>query len=177
MAGGRTDGDTESIHKALTHPIRVHALLRIAEKGKLSPTAYHQAEGISLSLASYHFRELEKFGAIECVAEGQRRGAVEHFYAICDGSPVLRALLVSRLLASINGSQTSRVAELRTVRVDSVGVEEIESLVAEVMPSRFLEVEARSEQRIAKSGEAPTYLHCGSAAFENIAPSMGEERE
>ncbi|HEX5930046.1 MAG TPA: helix-turn-helix domain-containing protein [Solirubrobacterales bacterium] len=169
MAGRKTDGGTESIHRALTHPIRVHALLRIAEKGKLSPTAYHQAEGISLSLASYHFRELEKFGAIECVAEGQRRGAVEHFYAIRDESPVLQALLVSRLLGSTDGSRASRVAQLKTVRVDSVGVEEIESLVAEVMPSKFLEVEARSGERIAKSGEAPTYLHCGSAAFENFA--------
>jgi DNA-binding transcriptional ArsR family regulator len=79
----------ETICAALKHPLRVR-ILEVLNEGPRSPsqfveeglipkehyTSYQQA----LSLASYHFRELEKEGCLKVVESIPRRGAVEHVY-------------------------------------------------------------------------------------------------
>jgi DNA-binding transcriptional ArsR family regulator len=79
----------ESICGVLKHPMRVR-ILEILNEGPKSPSqfveeglvpkqhyeGYHQA----LSLASYHFRELEKEGLLEIIETIPRRGALEHVY-------------------------------------------------------------------------------------------------
>lgn len=164
-------------YKALAHPLRVHILVKVAEEGKLSPTYYHQAEGINLNVAAYHFRVLEKFGAIECVDAKQRRGATEHFYAIRKDSPVFKVLLTSKLIDFEEGEgngHASSATSLRTVKVDAEGVGDIERLIDEVVPTALREVEARAEMRIEESGEEPTYLHFGSVAFGDSSPKRGD---
>jgi hypothetical protein len=80
---------SETICTVLKHPLRVR-ILEVLNEGPRSPsqfveeglipkehfTSYQQA----LSLASYHFRELEKEGCLEVIESIPRRGAVEHVY-------------------------------------------------------------------------------------------------
>jgi DNA-binding transcriptional ArsR family regulator len=79
----------ETICTALKHPIRVR-ILEVLNEGPRSPSQFVE-EGLipkehyssyqqALSLASYHFRELQKDGCLEVVESIPRRGAVEHVY-------------------------------------------------------------------------------------------------
>lgn len=73
----------------LSHPIRVR-ILEILNEGPKSPSQFVE-EGLvpkemyknhqqALSLAAYHFRELEKAGCLKVVKSIPRRGATEHVY-------------------------------------------------------------------------------------------------
>lgn len=79
----------ETICNALKHPLRVR-ILEALNEGPRSPSQFVE-EGLipkehyntyqqALSLASYHFRELEKEGCLEVIESIPRRGAVEHVY-------------------------------------------------------------------------------------------------
>jgi hypothetical protein len=91
MAG--TEGEAkkrrETISNALKHPLRVR-ILEVLNEGPRSPSQFVE-EGLipkehfatyqqALSLASYHFRELQKDGCLEVIESIPRRGAVEHVY-------------------------------------------------------------------------------------------------
>jgi len=80
---------SETICNALKHPLRVR-ILEVLNEGPRSPSQFVE-EGLipkehyntyqqALSLASYHFRELEKEGCLEVIESIPRRGAVEHVY-------------------------------------------------------------------------------------------------
>jgi hypothetical protein len=80
---------SETICNALKHPLRVR-ILEALNEGPRSPSQFVE-EGLipkehfntyqqALSLASYHFRELEKEGCLEVIESIPRRGAVEHVY-------------------------------------------------------------------------------------------------
>lgn len=80
---------SETICAVLKHPLRVR-ILEILNEGPRSPSQF-VAEGLmldehkgdyerELSLASYHFRELEREGCIEIVESIPRRAAMEHVY-------------------------------------------------------------------------------------------------
>jgi DNA-binding transcriptional ArsR family regulator len=79
----------ETICTALKHPLRVR-ILEVLNEGPRSPSQFVE-EGLipkehyssyqqALSLASYHFRELQKDGCLEVIESIPRRGAVEHVY-------------------------------------------------------------------------------------------------
>jgi len=79
----------ETICDMLRHPLRV-CILEALNEGPRSPSQFVE-EGLvpeeffedynqALSLASYHFRELEKEGCLEVIESIPRRGAVEHVY-------------------------------------------------------------------------------------------------
>jgi hypothetical protein len=91
MEGTRTKEKkrSETICTVLKHPLRVR-ILEVLNEGPRSPSQFVE-EGLipkehfttyqqALSLASYHFRELEKEGCLEVVESIPRRGAVEHVY-------------------------------------------------------------------------------------------------
>jgi hypothetical protein len=80
---------SETICNALKHPVRVR-ILEVLNEGPRSPSQFVE-EGLipkahylsyqkALSLAAYHFRELEKEGCLEVIESIPRRGAVEHVY-------------------------------------------------------------------------------------------------
>lgn len=80
---------SETICNALKHPLRVR-ILEVLNEGPRSPSQFVE-EGLipkehfntyqqALSLASYHFRELEKEGCLEVIESIPRRGAIEHVY-------------------------------------------------------------------------------------------------
>jgi hypothetical protein len=79
----------DGVCSALKHPLRVR-ILEILNEGPKSPSQFVE-EGLvpkglfrtyeqALSLASYHFRELEREGCLEIVESIPRRGAIEHVY-------------------------------------------------------------------------------------------------
>jgi len=79
----------ETICTVLKHPLRVR-ILEVLNEGPRSPSQFVE-EGLipkghfstyqqALSLAAYHFRELEKEGCLEVIESIPRRGAVEHVY-------------------------------------------------------------------------------------------------
>lgn len=85
--GGRKRRAT--IFNAIKHPLRVR-ILEVLNESPRSPSQFVE-EGLipreafnsyqqALSLASYHFRELEKEGCLEIVESIPRRGAVEHVF-------------------------------------------------------------------------------------------------
>jgi hypothetical protein len=91
MAGSKSGEKkrSETICTVLKHPLRVR-ILEVLNEGPRSPSQFVE-EGLipkehfttyqqALSLASYHFRELEKEGCLEVVESIPRRGAVEHVY-------------------------------------------------------------------------------------------------
>lgn len=80
---------SETIGNALKHPLRVR-ILEVLNEGPRSPSQFVE-EGLipkdsystyqqALSLASYHFRELQKEGCLEVIESIPRRGAIEHVY-------------------------------------------------------------------------------------------------
>jgi hypothetical protein len=91
MEGTKARGKkrSETICTVLKHPLRVR-ILEVLNEGPRSPSQFVE-EGLipkehfttyqqALSLASYHFRELEKEGCLKVVESIPRRGAVEHVY-------------------------------------------------------------------------------------------------
>jgi DNA-binding transcriptional ArsR family regulator len=91
MAGSKREAKKrrETISTALKHPLRVR-ILEVLNEGPRSPSQFVE-EGLipkehytnyqqALSLASYHFRELQKEGCLEVIESIPRRGAVEHVY-------------------------------------------------------------------------------------------------
>jgi hypothetical protein len=78
-----------SLCEALKHPLRARILEVINEapmspshfvRQGLVPPPFYEHYQQALSLASYHFRELEKEGCLEMVEMVARRGAAEHVY-------------------------------------------------------------------------------------------------
>jgi hypothetical protein len=163
--------------KVMTHPLRVHILLRIAEKGMLSPNEYSKEADESLNLVAYHIRVLEKYEAIEEVDRKQRRGATEHFYGVRKNSHVAQALLgglsggadgagpggiIGTLLGG-RGEQT--IPGMIGAKVDSRGVQELRAVIEEMIPDAVKAIEERSADRLEKSGADPTAFHIAINAF------------
>lgn len=91
-------GDSEAaLLHVLAHPLRKRLLsLYVEEKGTLSPKELADFTKKHLSNVGYHVRVLAEQGAVEIVAEQQRRGSVEHFYeatGLVDEVPWGRAAL------------------------------------------------------------------------------------
>ena len=71
----------EVLHFLLQHPLRKRLLrLYVEAKEMRSPKELTVPVNQHLSNVGYHVRVLAEHGAVELVAEQQRRGSVEHFY-------------------------------------------------------------------------------------------------
>ncbi|GAA4059507.1 winged helix-turn-helix domain-containing protein [Actinomadura miaoliensis] len=55
--------------KALSHPLRRRILHRLRQHGPATSTTIGEALGVNTGTASYHLRQLEKYGFIEEIAE------------------------------------------------------------------------------------------------------------
>ena len=90
----------QALLDALRHPLRRSLLRRFLESTeKLSPRELAELENESLSLVSYHVRELVRLGAAELADSRQVRGALQHFYlptSHVKRSPLVRAALGMR---------------------------------------------------------------------------------
>jgi len=179
---GNDDGRIVAI-KALTHPMRVHLLLRIAEadSGMLSPTEYSNQEEATLNVVAYHMRVLEKYGAVRLSDTKQRRGATEHFYSLLWDSPIVQALLSSKVvppgdsnesggghIGQILGGQTApgTIANLFSLTVDKRGMGELQEVLETAVPSELSKIREAVKRRAGNSSKhGLTELHVGVAAF------------
>jgi DNA-binding transcriptional ArsR family regulator len=108
MAAGKRGGrrparqrdPEEALLHVLRHPLRKRLLrLYVEEEGMLSLKELADFTKKHLSSVGYHVRVLAEQGAVEIVAEQQRRGSVEHFYeatGLVDEVPWARAALGSQ---------------------------------------------------------------------------------
>lgn len=171
----------EATIKALTHPLRVDLLIRLAEVGKLSARQYEKETGEELNLVAYHLRVLEKYGAIELVDTRPNRGAVEHFWAIARDSPIIHALLGSQLsgaegqrdngssgiLGGVLGSAKgqTQVSLIRPIELDATGIEELQDAVDGGIAEILNDVGQRVQERLRRTGSRGNQFHIGFAAF------------
>jgi len=105
MAAGKRSGNHPAKQRdpeaallhVLGHPLRKRLLrLYVEERGMLSPKELADFTKKHLSNVAYHVRVMAEHGAVEIVAEQQRRGSVEHFYeatGLVDEVPWGRAAL------------------------------------------------------------------------------------
>lgn len=98
MPGKTKPSDPEAkLHQVLGHPLRKQLLrLYVEATEMLSPKGLTVPVNRPVSMVGYHVRVLAELGAVELVAEAQRRGAVEHFYeptSLVDEVPWGRAAL------------------------------------------------------------------------------------
>ena len=180
------------IAKAFAHPLRVQILIILNEK-VASPNMLAQALGESLNLVAYHVRVLEKYDCIELVDTKQRRGATEHFYRatrrqfLTDSEwsrlpEGLRPGLSSAMLKSAFDDVDEALEEgtfdelddrhlSRTpMVVDKKGWEDTVSLLTGTL-DRLLEIQAESNERLAKGNEEGTLSKVVMLHFKSPATS------
>jgi DNA-binding transcriptional ArsR family regulator len=176
--------------KALSHPVRAEAL-RLMNQRPRSPKEISRELRVSIGTASYHVRELLRFGCVELVdtrtGDG-RRGATEHWYRALaraiftdeDWAEVpesVKASLVGthfRVTARLlNESVGTGIFEKRPDRhhsifhgkVDQKGWTDTMALLAETM-TQIQEIEAESDERMIESDETPISLAVQLLGFE-----------
>lgn len=161
--------------KAMSHPLRAECFRLLIERGEMSPSEVSRELGRNLSDVSYHMKRLMDLDCAEVVRERPVRGAVEHFYVATDRSmidtvewedldPLVAGDLVCEFMQMIiNDFISSRKAGIvgddkdfhvtRTpMTLDAEGLAEgMEAY--ERLRLEMSEIEARSVQRRAESGE------------------------
>jgi DNA-binding transcriptional ArsR family regulator len=173
--------------RALGHPLRVR-ILEVVQLRNASPSELTDLLEAPLGNVAYHVRVLEKCGCIEQVATARRRGAVEHYFRARPRSYIGHKdwrKVPKSLRDSVTGSQlgtffdrAADALEAGTIdarddttlswmpmAVDSAGWEEV-ALVFQAATARLEKIHELNRRRMAESGEEPTSLVVGMAAFE-----------
>lgn len=175
-----------SLCHALKHPLRAR-IIEVANEIAISPSQFVRQGLIpeefatgdyqrELSLASYHFRELEKEGCLEVVEEVKKRGAMENLYRgssrVFFSDKEFEELpfetrkglskssfqgVVARTDGAIRSGtfdkRTNRHLTWRAMRLDEEGWDELR----EILDDAFIKAEearTRAEERLRESGEA-----------------------
>jgi hypothetical protein len=191
----------ETICTALKHPLRVR-ILEVLNEGPRSPsqfveeglipkehyTSYQQA----LSLASYHFRELQKEGCLEVIESIPRRGAVEHVYegkarvyfndSEFEGMPrdarrKLSRISLQGLIARADRAIGEDTFDARAERhltwspmqLDERGWQEAIAVLAATF-SELTQIRHDARDRLAASGEEVVPVTVGMLGFESPPP-------
>jgi DNA-binding transcriptional ArsR family regulator len=178
---------SKSLMKAASHPIRVQAYSILAERvASPKEVAYLIKEDVSN--VSYHIRELVKLRLIEPVTTRPRRGATEHFYRSVqrplvtetewrEFSPEQRenftTWAIQLILIDVARSMSMGLFDERPDRhltrtpfqVDEKGWRELVGIHLDAF-TRSLEVQARSDERRAQSGEPALAIHSAMLLFE-----------
>ena len=201
MAKGKRDNDDIDIGliKALAHPVRLKILTALDGRDA-SPNELQDILGLPLGNLAYHARVLERAGCVRQVRTARRRGAVEHFFRTAPrayiGHPEWRKVplsvrgafgeaaiqtFVDRLAAALENGTFNQddLTSLSwvTVSLDTVGRLKVAGILREAL-DKVEAVNEESERRMAHSGEQPTSVVVGVAAFEAAAPAQpGEEGE
>ncbi|HKO37400.1 MAG TPA: winged helix-turn-helix domain-containing protein [Solirubrobacterales bacterium] len=203
MAGSKSGERkrSETICTVLKHPLRVR-ILEVLNEGPRSPSQFVE-EGLipkehfttyqqALSLASYHFRELEKEGCLEVVESIPRRGAVEHVYrgmariyldaAEFEAMPRATRRQLSRismqgLIARADRAISSETFDARTNRhlswmpmqLDERGWEEVVATLAATL-GELTQIRHDAKDRLAASGEEVVPATVAMLGFESPPP-------
>jgi hypothetical protein len=203
MAGSKSGEKkrSETICTVLKHPLRVR-ILEVLNEGPRSPSQFVE-EGLipkehfttyqqALSLASYHFRELEKEGCLEVVESIPRRGAIEHVYrgmarvffdagefeAMPQGtrrkfSRISMQGLIARADRAIStetfDSRTDRHLSWMPIQLDERGWEEVIAALAATF-GELTQIRHDARDRLAASGEKVVPATVALLGFESPPP-------
>ncbi len=192
---------SETICNALKHPVRVR-ILEVLNEGPRSPSQFVE-EGLvpkehystyqkALSLASYHFRELEKEGCLEVIESIPRRGAVEHVYrglarvyfnaAEFEAMPYetrreLSRISLQGMIARADRAVSAETFDTRADRhltwmpmqLDERGWEEVIATLATTL-GELTQIRHDARDRLAASGEAVVPATVAMLGFESPPP-------
>ena len=203
MEGTEAEGRkrTETICAVLKHPLRVR-ILEVLNEGPRSPSQFVE-EGLipkehfstyqqALSLASYHFRELEKEGCLEVIESIPRRGAVEHVYrglarvffddaefeaTSADDRRELSRISLQGLIARADRAIWEETCDARPDRhltwmpmqLDERGWEEVIAALASAF-GELTQIRHDARDRLAASGEKVVPATVGMLGFESPPP-------
>jgi hypothetical protein len=174
------------LHRALSHRLRAEIFTFLTDRGKASPVEMSRVLPAPVGDISHHVKQLVKYGCAEQVSTRPRRGAVEHFYR-----PVLRPVIdademddmplparrvfnghtAQKILDDFREGFENGTIERRTdfhitrvhMSLDEEGWQEMYEVHRRAYEETY-EVQARSAERLKKSGEEPvrsvsTQLH------------------
>jgi DNA-binding transcriptional ArsR family regulator len=187
MNQSRPNRIDQRLVRALGHPLRVK-ILEVVQLRNASPSELTDLLEAPLGNVAYHVRVLEKCGCIEQVATARRRGAVEHYFRARPRSFIGHKdwrNVPKSLRDAVTGAQlgtffdrAADALEAGTIdahedttlnwmplAVDAAGWEEV-ALVFQAAAARLEKIHQLNRQRMAESGEEPTSLVVGMAAFE-----------
>lgn len=202
----------DTICSVLRHPVRVR-ILEILNEGPRSPSQF-VAEGLmpeeykdeyekELSLASYHFRQLESEGCLEIVESIPRRGAMEHVYVgkvrvyFTDEefaqmprpkrrffSRISMQGLIARADRAIRedtfDNRTDRHFSWMPMHLDSRGWDEVMAVLADTF-GKLTQIRHDTRDRLAGSGDKVIPVTVGMLGFESPPPpplpAVGAEDE
>jgi len=174
--------------KALANSQRVEILAVLSHR-QISPARYAREYGCKLPSVAYHFKVLEDYDCIELVETVQRRGALEHIYR-CAKRPLLGngdwKLLPLAVRGGISGAILGTLVERARLAIeegtfdrredrhftwspltlDGKGWSEAMTLLATTL-EKLEKIEAKAENRLAKSGERPLAVTVALAGFES----------
>ena len=203
MAGSKSKAKkrSETICTVLKHPLRVR-ILEVLNEGPRSPSQFVE-EGLipkehfstyqqALSLASYHFRELEKEGCLKVVESIPRRGAVEHVYrgmarvffddAEFEAMPQGTRQELSRISVQALIARTDRAISAETfdarpdrhltwmpMQLDERGWEEVIDTLAQTF-GELTQIRHDASDRLAASGEEVMPATVAMLGFESPPP-------
>jgi hypothetical protein len=191
----------ETICAVLKHPLRVR-ILEVLNEGHRSPSQFVE-EGLipkehfttyqqALSLASYHFRELEKEGCLEVIESIPRRGAVEHVYrglarvffndaefeaTAAEDRRELSRISLQGLIARADRAVWEETFDARADRhltwmpmqLDERGWEEMIAALASAF-GELSQIRRDARDRLAASGEKVVAATVGMLGFESPPP-------
>lgn len=165
-----------ALAQAYSHPTRVRILTALnSPKRRASPIRCADEWGEDVTRLNYHFRELERFGFLECVEEHKRRGSIEHVYepkatALAwhrewtQMPPIFKQnmlaltgrLSVEAMGAAIDAgtfeSRDDTVLAQDTMRVDERGASEALALMSKTM-ELLMRLQEEAGKRLDASGE------------------------
>lgn len=170
----RKTGIDERLVKSLTHGLRVQ-ILTILNERIASPNELSKELGEGLSQVSYHVKVLKDYGCIELVKTEPRRGAVEHYYRATARAwlsdrdwealpasvrPGVSADLIEMIMGDAVDALEAGTLDARTDRhtsrtpliLDEEGWKEVVETLSSTL-DEVVEIQARSSQRLAESGE------------------------
>lgn len=185
---GRAQGVDVDLHKALSHKLRVEILHYLSEQGTASPVEMSRTLAAPVGDISHHVKQLVKYGCAEQVKTRPRRGAVEHFYratrrAVVTAEDLSRmpvparhafsGQIVRSIVEDLEQGFEAGTIDDRTdwtltripLSLDAQGWEELQSLHKNLFDETY-EVQARSDERRAKSNEEPVRFSSCQLCFE-----------
>ncbi len=187
MAGSRPDFIDIRLVRALAHPLRVRMLQVLNERGA-SPAELGDLLDHPVGNVAYHARVLERCGCIELVATEPRRGAIEHYFRARPRSYIghqdwrkvprsvrsaltaqsVRAFLnqvIAALEAGTIDDREDTTLNWMSISLDEIGWAEATAALAQTL-DRLETIHDQSAARVRVSGETPTSMVAGIAAFE-----------
>jgi DNA-binding transcriptional ArsR family regulator len=194
--------NSETICNALKHPVRVR-ILEVLNEGPRSPSQFVE-EGLvpkehyttyqkALSLASYHFRELEKEGCLKVIESIPRRGAIEHVYRgmspqiffsdaefeamLSETRRQLSRISLQGLIARADRAISTETFDARSDRhltwvpmqLDERGWKEVIATLAATF-GELTQIRHDARDRLAASGEAVVPATVGMLGFDSPPP-------